>query len=90
MLPPSPSFRWDVVSQYLSQHGPNKVTRPSKEVLNKAKELQNCDTSALLKEAANKNAVAQLTAEGLKAGAGIPVMEASERMESECNRGGVW
>lgn len=83
LFPAGTAKRWDVVSQYLSQHGSNKVTRPSKEVLGKAKELQNSDTSALLKEAANKNAVAQLTAAtDPKGGAAIPAMQASERMET--------
>ena len=74
--------RWDVVAQYLSQHGPNKTTRPSKEVLSKAKELQNTD-SAQLKEAANKAAVSSMAAEAIKPANNEA--EASKRLESECS-----
>lgn len=55
------SIRWDVVAQYLSQHGPNNEPRPAKEVLNKAKELQNTSNPSKLKDAANKSSLSQIT-----------------------------
>ena len=73
-----------MVAQYLSQHGPNKVTRPSKEVLGKAKDLQNNDSSQLMREAANKTAVASLAGDNTTVTA-----PASERLESKSDLLGV-
>ena len=75
-------YRWDVVSQYLSQHGPNKTTRPSKEVLSKAKELQNNESSQQMRESVNKSATASLAAD-YKGAAATATVEASQRLESK-------
>jgi len=55
MFPAGTNKRWEVVAQYLSQHGPNKVTRPAKDVLNKAKELQSADATKIKEHAAADN-----------------------------------
>ncbi|KAL7635845.1 UNVERIFIED_CONTAM: hypothetical protein RMT77_013662 [Armadillidium vulgare] len=54
LFPAGTSRRWDVVAEYLNQHSTVNQNRVAKEVLNKAKELQNSDQQ--MKEAAKKNA----------------------------------
>jgi len=55
LFPAGTMKRWEVVANYLSQHGPNKVTRPAKDVLNKAKQLQHADAQQLKDHAAADN-----------------------------------
>ncbi|KAB7503867.1 DnaJ-like protein subfamily C member 2 [Armadillidium nasatum] len=54
LFPAGTSRRWDVVAEYLNQHSTVNQNRIAKEVLNKAKELQNSDQQ--MKDAAKKNA----------------------------------
>uniref|UniRef100_A0A2P2HZQ3 DnaJ homolog subfamily C member 2-like n=1 Tax=Hirondellea gigas TaxID=1518452 RepID=A0A2P2HZQ3_9CRUS len=88
LFPAGTAKRWDVVAQYLSQHGPNKTTRNSKEVLSKAKEMQNSDTCQFLKDAANKNSVSQIVGVDKKMeklellGGSSVTATASERLET--------
>ncbi|KAF2362018.1 SANT/Myb domain [Trinorchestia longiramus] len=87
LFPAGTAKRWDVVAKYLCQHGPNKDPRSSKEVLQKAKELQNSDASAL-KEAANKGSLGNSISnekkiEKLEKREGSSVSaQASERLET--------
>ncbi|XP_043279849.1 dnaJ homolog subfamily C member 2 [Venturia canescens] len=66
LFPAGTNQRWDVVANFINQHGnsSNGVKRDAKEVLAKAKDLQSTDFSkSSLKEQANKKAYDNFVAE---------------------------
>jgi len=94
LFPAGTNKRWEVVATYLSQHGPNTTTRPAKEVLNKAKELQGSEAAAKMREAAKDSAnqvpgvekkMAKLE---LMSGSSVNAV-ASERLETASEAQGV-
>jgi len=94
LFPAGTNKRWEVVATYLSQHGPNTSTRPAKEVLNKAKELQGSEAAAKMREAA-KDSMSQVPGVEKKmaklelmSGSSVNAV-ASERLETASEAQGV-
>ena len=77
LFPAGTVKRWEVVAEYLNQHSSNCNSRGAKDVLNKAKELQN--SGEHMKEAAKKNAYSAVE----KTSSMIADSTASQRLESE-------
>lgn len=89
LFPAGTNERWEVVANFLNQHS-SGVVRTAKEVLSKAKDLQNSDYSKdLLKKAANKNAFDNFkkVQKGTR-GENVEA-DASERFESVAEQQGV-
>jgi len=94
LFPAGTNKRWEVVATYLSQHGPNTSTRPAKEVLNKAKELQGSEAAQRMREAA-KDSMSQMPGVEKKmakleqkSGSSVNAV-ATERLETASEAAGV-
>ncbi|KAL1129637.1 hypothetical protein AAG570_012582, partial [Ranatra chinensis] len=89
LFPAGTSQRWEVVANFINQHSKNSIDRTAKEVLSKAKELQNNDDySHQLKKAANQKAY-QVFEKEKKAHTVVEEVETSQRFESVAEQQGI-
>lgn len=89
LFPAGTANRWTVIANFVNDKSDSGVTRNHREVLEKAKELQNSGDSQTLKEEANKNAFKQLETQmnnTAKQAKQIPANKVTEQKENPSER----